>query len=740
MKQLFVLISCIGCLAAYSQQVVLKGIITDGQRPVAWASLRIQPSGRQQLADSLGSFSFTLPVGKQILHVTAEGFHHARISLNLHTDTVVQVNLSSNTADLEEVVVTGTMKEVSKTASPVPVEVYTPKYFQKGAPAHLFDAVCMINGVKPQLNCNICNTGDIHINGMEGPYTQVLIDGMPVVSGLATVYGLMGIPISMIERVEVIKGPAASLYGSEAMGGTINVITRNPAKAPLLSIDMNASSYGEYNVDAGLKLSSRKVDALLGVNYFHYGNRVDKNNDGFTDVTLQQRFSLFNKWMFKRSSRKLLQAGLRLYYEDRWGGQMQWNKQWRGSDSIYGESIYTRRLETFGTYELPLAEKVYFNWSFNIHDQNSFYGTTPYNAIQDIAFTQLHWDKTISRQHNLLTGLALRYTYYNDNTTATLQPQNTYLPGFFVQDEWKMDSTNTLLSGVRIDHNNVHGWVVSPRLAYKKSIGTQHIVRASAGTGFRVVNIFSEDHAALTGAREVVIAEALKPEQSINGVINWQMNIASNGNRTSIEASLFYSHYFNKIIPDYDTDPNKIIYANLAGYGTGRGISVNIDHAHYNGIKLNAGVSYMDVFQTVHNGQNEKVNIRQVQAPRWSGNMALTKTWVRQQLSIDITGNVYGPMRLPILPNDYRPEYSPWFGLFNMQCTKKWDNGIELYGGIKNLFDFFPDDPIMRPFDPFDKHAADPVANPNGYTFDPSYNYAPLQSRRGYIGFRYTIR
>ncbi len=727
-------------IMAVAQQAVLKGHIAYGLKPVAWASLRIQPSGKQLLADSNGNFICTLPAGKIAVQVTATGYQPARISLHLRADTVIQLQLQPNTAELEDVVVTGTMKEVSKTASPVPVEVYTPKYFQKGAPAHLLDAVCMINGVKPQLNCNICNTGDIHINGMEGPYTQVLVDGMPVVSGLATVYGLMGIPVSMIERVEVIKGPAASLYGSEAMGGTINVITRNPAKAPLLGIDINTSSYGEYNMDAGLKLSSRRWDALLGINYFHYSNRVDKNNDGFTDVTLQQRFSLFNKWMFKRDSHKLLQAGLRLYYEDRWGGQMQWNKQWRGSDSIYGESIYTRRLETFGTYQLPLTEKVFFNWSFNMHDQNSFYGTTPYNALQNIAFAQLHWDKPVGRGHNLLTGMAFRYTYYNDNTVATQQPQNTYLPGFFVQDEWKIDSTNTLLTGVRIDHNNVHGWVVSPRVAYKKNIGGQHILRISAGTGFRVVNVFSEDHAALTGAREVVIAEALKPEQSVNGVLNWQMNFAANGNRGNVEVSLFYSHYFNKIIPDYDTDPNKIIYANLAGYGTGRGVSVNADYAHYNGIKLNAGISYMDVFQTLRNQHGEKVNIRQVQAPRWSGNLALTKTWIRQQLSIDLTANVYGPMRLPILPNDYRPDYSPWFGLLHLQCTKKWDNGLELYGGIKNLLNFFPQDPIMRPFDPFDKHTADPVANPYGYTFDPSYNYAPLQGRRTYIGFRYTIR
>lgn len=97
-------------------------------------------------------------------------------------------------------------------------------------------------------------------------------------------------------------------------------------------------------------------------------------------------------------------------------------------------------------------------------------------------------------------------------------------------------------------------------------------------------------------------------------------------------------------------------------------------------------------------------------------------------------------MRLPVLPNDYRPEYSPWFCLASLQATKKTIKGWELYGGIKNLLNFVPKDPIMRPFDPFDKHVNDPVSNPYGYTFDPSYNYAPLQGRRGYLGIRYTIK
>src|SRR5690606_28010350 len=108
-------------------------------------------------------------------------------------------------AQLEQVVVSGTLKEVSKLDSPVPVEVYTQSFFKSNPTPSIFDALQHINGVRPQLNCNICNTGDIHINGLEGPYTMVLIDGMPLVSGLSTVYGLSGIPQALIDRVEIVK-------------------------------------------------------------------------------------------------------------------------------------------------------------------------------------------------------------------------------------------------------------------------------------------------------------------------------------------------------------------------------------------------------------------------------------------------------------------------------------------------------------------------------------------------------
>jgi len=748
MHKIYLLVFLIFSVVASAQTAAVKGIVTDGSAGVPAASITINGQNINAVADEAGNYEVTaLPAGSYEFVFSALGYSTATKKVMVPASGTVTLNAVIREEDqsVEEVVITGTMKEVSRSDSPIPVEIITPKLFKKNPTASLFEAVGMVNGVQPQLNCNVCNTGDIHINGMEGPYTMILIDGMPIVSSLSTVYGLSGIPNSIVERIEVVKGPASSLYGSEAMGGIINVITKTPYKAPIISADYFFTSWGEHSLDGAVKINAGKATSLLGVNYFNYQVKADKNRDNFTDVTQQNRISIFNKWSFDRSDNRQASLAARYVSEDRWGGEMNWSKAFRGSDSIYGESIYTKRAEVIGLYQLPTTERIFTQFSYNWHDQNSYYGATPYMANQQVAFVQAYWDKQFGPNHTFLLGAAYRYTYYDDNTPATAAedgvanaPQKTPLPGLFIQDEWTINERHKLLGGYRFDYDKNHGGVHSPRVAYKFAPNQHNTLRASFGTGFRVVNLFTEDHAALTGARDVVIAEALNPERSYNGNLNYVLKIPTDGFVLGLDATGFYSYFTNKIVGDFDTDPTKIIYDNLKGHGISQGVSLNTDVMFNFPLKVMAGISYMDVFQMEENSNGHLERTQQLHAPKWSGNFVATYT-LPDNYSIDLTGNWYGPMRLPILPNDYRPEYSPWFLIANIQFTKKFDYGLELYGGVKNLFDFVPGDPLMRPFDPFNQHVNDPVNNPNGYTFDTSYNYASMQGRRMFLGMRYNL-
>lgn len=653
---------------------------------------------------------------------------------------IISFNQVDSTKNVEEMVVTGTLKELKKSDSPIPVEIISFRLLQKNPTPSIFDALGMVNGVKPQINCNVCNTGDIHINGMEGPYTLILIDGMPIVSGLSSVYGLSGIPTSLVDRIEIVKGPGSSLYGSDAMGGIINVITKSPNKTPLMSVDVFGTDWGEINTDIAMKIKvDSTLSSLIGINYYNFQNVIDKNKDGFTDLTLQNRISIFNKWQYNRTDRKLANLAFRYVQEDRWGGQTNWSKQWRGTDSIYGESIYTNRFEIIGNYQLPTKERIITQFSYNWHNQNSWYGNTPYMANQQVGFIQAYWDKKWAK-HSWLIGSSMRNTTYDDNSPATSNNDGTThaaistIPGFFVQDEYKLNSKNTLLMGYRYDYNKHHGNIHSPRLAYKRGIDN-HIIRLNFGTGFRVVNLFTEDHAALSGARKLIIEETLLPEKSLNSTLHYTYKKKSQGVNQEWEISLFHSYFTNKIIGDYLSNPLEIRYKNLSGYAISQGVSINTDFNFSFPLKLNTGITYMEVFSY---DTEQKTRNEQLHAPRWSGTFLITYTFPNQWI-IDLNGQWYGSMKLPIQPNDYRPENSPFYTILNLQVTKKWKKGLSIYGGIKNILNFIPSNPIMRPFDPFNKNTNNPIENPNGYSFDPSYNYASLQGIRTFLGIRYAF-
>jgi outer membrane receptor for ferrienterochelin and colicins len=558
---------------------------------------------------------------------------------------------------------------------------------------------------------------------------------MPIMGALASVYGLNGISPSVIDQVEVIKGPQSTLYGTQALGGVVNIITKNPALTPTFSADVYAKSTEEGNLNVAYSPKFGRFEGFISGNVMRLENYFDKNGDNFNDLVKQSRASIFAKGtLLGKNMEQRLNIATKYYSENRTGGLEQFSDELRGSDRIYGESIYTNRFEFMTEYRpAGLNEQLRLSGALTYHNQDSYYGTDWYDAQQGVAFGQATWDQELGNNVQLLAGTTVRYETYNDNTPATSEgPDQRWIPGVFTQGELTVGDV-TFLAGFRVDHHSEHGYVSAPRVSGKFSPGALTTFRASAGTGFRVVNVFTEDHAALTGSRNVVFNEDLDPEESKSITTSLEQIIPFGTNPMTLTLDGFYTHFSNKIIPDYDQDPNLIVYENLDGFSVTRGFSVGLEQ-NFTALPItyNASITVMDVF-TEENGQRQAL----AYAPDYTGVFGATYNVRPLDISIGYNGNLVGPKRMPsgYVENFGRNPHSPAYTTHDLKITKEFTNvnsangvGFEAYLSAENIFNFLQGSPLVDSGDPF------------GPDFDTIYTWGPILGRTFSIGLRLNLR
>lgn len=710
---------------------ILTGRVTSDEKPVPNATIAVADSAGTLVADERsgadGVFRVVLPnAGRYTLTIRALGFSPSEREVTALPagTTTVNVALLSSASTLSTLVTTGTMRETFVSESPVKVDVVTTEFLTRNVSNNVMDNISFLPGLNQQVDCGVCFTNNIRINGMEGPYTAVLIDGTPMVSALATVYGLNSIDPSLIEQIEIIKGPNSTLYGSEAMGGVINVITKDARLAPRLSLNSYGTSNGETNLALGAAHTVGRAQSLLSVGGAWNERFVDNNNDGFRDLAAVTRLSVLNKWAVGTAANRPFDLMARYYYEDRLAGVNGFEGEDRGSSTLYGESIRTHRAELLSSVRGgPASAPFRLDLSFNYHSQDSFYGDQAYVASQTVAFAQGVWSPQVGR-HALLMGATLRQQNYTDSTMAQRTNEARFIPGIFAQDELPLGGNVTLLGGLRLDHHQAHGVIPSPRLAIKWSPDHHTTFRVNAATGFRVVNLFTEDHAALTGARQVRIAESLDPERSgtITASLNRSFHVAGVDDALTMDVDAFLTRFTNRIVGDFDSDPNLILYENLRGYAQTRGASIAFGYAtQQQPLFANFGVTVQDAFL-----QEEGERQALVFTPRVQTVFTLGYRFNQLNgLTLDWTGRVQGPTPLPAF--DGLPSRSPWFTEQHLQGTLPLGNGPTLFVAVKNLFNFVQHDAIIDPGNPF------------GDRFDTARVYGPLQGRRVMLGLRQSV-
>lgn len=742
-------------------QGILQGTLKGEEGALPGATIQILDTEIGTAADVNGFYQLkNLTAGDHKVEIRAVGYKPIQKSITLKNGEtkVLDVFLEVDNLGLEEIVITGTMQPTYVSKSPIKVDVITSEYmntFTPAAASSIIEGVKLVNGIQEVVACGVCFTNSISINGLPGPYTAILMDGTPIYGNLASVYGLNGIPSMLIERFEVIKGPSSTLYGSEAVAGVINIITKDPDKQPMFSVDVMGTSHLESFGNIARTIKTKKASGFIGLNYAYINDFDDENDDGFGDNINMDRYSFFTKWDFKRNSRKKFSIAAKYYYEDRRNGVEEFledrnYQELRGSDEVYGESIYTNRAEIFGTYHLNTSENFKIDYSLSAHDQNSYYGADFYKANQNIAFANLIWDKQLGN-HNLLIGMTNRVQQYDDNTVATQdsvaigiinKPDNQYIPGVFVQNEWEISPTFTALAGARLDHYDLHGFIFSPRLNLKFNPASSTTIRTNFGTGFRVVNLFTEDHAFITGQREVVIAEALEPERSLNGALNINHLYTIGNSQGMIDIDAYYTYFENKIIPNYD-DPNAIVYANTTGHALTKGLGFNVSHDFYWPLSFSLGFNWQEATETEPDANGQDIERKIEFAQEYSGVATVNYRFKKAKMTFAYTARVTGPMALPEVYDldengnpmtTARPTISKPYSFHNIQISKDFPNGLNVYAGVQNLFDY------RQSISPLVGYN-DPNANIGfSNSFDTSYAYAPIHGRELYLGIKWSLK
>ncbi|HRP07846.1 MAG TPA: TonB-dependent receptor, partial [Gemmatimonadales bacterium] len=287
--------------------------------------------------------------------------------------------------------------------------------------------------------------------------------------------------------------------------------------------------------------------------------------------------------------------------------------------------------------------------------------------------------------------------------------------------ELPVGSRLTVLGGIRVDHHRAHGAIVSPRAALKWSAGDWTTFRLNLATGFRVVHLFTEDHAALSGSREVVVAEELAPERSSTVTASMRTMLGIGSLPVYLDVDVFHTGFSNRILPDYDSEPGRIIYRNLRGVAITRGASLglSLDPASAP-VGFRAGATLQRVTRT-DLGLTSEVEF----APRFKGDFGVT--WnASEAVAVDWTGSVTGRMALPELGGV--TEHSPWFTEQHLQVTTELAPSRYLTVGIRNLFDTRQRNPLVAPHDPF------------GPDFDTYRVWGPVQGRRLLVAMQWNAR
>ena len=728
--------------------VIVKGT----EEGIPFATVMILGTNRGAVSNEEGQFEFRkLAAGKYTLRVQVMGYktQEKTITVSAEATSVVHFQMEEVSFTTDEVVVSANRNEVSRKAAPVVVNVMSAKLFETVNSTDLAKSLNFQSGLRVENNCQNCGFPQVRINGLEGPYSQILINSRPIISALSGVYGLEQIPVNMIERVEVVRGGGSALFGANAVGGTINIITKDPINnsfqvASTMS-NMNGKSWEQY---MGGNVSLVAKDNSYGIALYEtYRNRnpYDADGDGFSELGKLNMNTFGMRAYYRPNYFSRINVEYHTTNEFRRGGN-KFNLQPHEADI----TEQTKHIINSGgvSYDRYWGEKHKMSVYGSVQhtDRNSYYGAqkdmNAYGKTNDLTWVVGgmyvgNMDRCLFAPATFTGGVEYQSNSLHDVMTGYHRDmqQDVRIAGGFVQNEWRLNRW-TMLVGARLDkHNLIDHPIFSPRVnfLYKPSDNLQ--ARLPYSTGVRAPQAYDEDlHVTAVGGEGVQIrlADGLREEcsNSFSGSVDWsfpmghwQSNILLEGFYTDLH------HVF--VLEDIGEDQNgdKIKERRNGSGAKVYGVNLDAKVAHGREAQLQLGFTvqrsrYNRAEVWTSEGEEEQTTKRMPRTPDYYGYFTFTSAPLKN-FDFSLSGTYTGKMIVPHMAGyieKSRMEHTPQFMDLNLKLNYtfvlKDHIKMQVNGGVQNIFNSFQKD--------LDK----------GEFRDAGYFYGPTQPRTYFVGIK----
>jgi outer membrane receptor for ferrienterochelin and colicins len=769
-------------LPSLAQSGGIEGyVLNELGNPVELASVQLGSSRLITSTDSNGYFAFVgVSEGDYQIQVFMVGFKRHTQSINIRKaqNEIVRIILEEDRLHLEEVVVSGTRYDLSRKESPVIVNVISPAILDANQSVAISDGLNFQPGVRVETNCQNCGFTQVRLNGLGGAYSQILINNRAVFSALNGVYGLEQIPANIVERVEVVRSGGSALYGSNAIAGTVNIITRDPL-FNAWRLGTNTALIDGQSLDQTLNYNGSIVsdDLKTGVTLFGMNrNRqsYDANGDGFTELT-ELRTNVMGAKAFVRTgdlSRLTIDfSGIREY---RRGGdrlnlaphftdiseQLDHNTMFYGV--TYDQFLDNSRMNKLSTYvsgQLTERDSYYGGLGGGRTSQDSILARNAYGKTDDFNIVSgIQYTRQFRSGDVLVAGLESQFSDVRDQFIGynRLVDQQVNNIGLYAQFEKRIINKLKLLAGARFDYSDVQGRysiediqrnsnadfsVFSPRITALYDISPELQLRGGYARGFRAPQAFNEDlHISSVGGEPqfVILSEDL--EKEISDALTTSVNYSNTFGFTQINALVegFYTRLnnpFTIVSTGASLANGSILEEQQNGVGaTVSGINFEVSASPSSRLLFQLGgtaqQAVYDEAQVLYEPENpetdeEIVSVNEfTRTPNLYGYF-LTSWRPIEAFSADLSGTYTGSMIVPRVINENGfPDLRETEHFYDINIRLAWhfdvhkDIIFEIAGGVRNVFNSYQDD--------FDI----------GATRDSDYVYGPAQPRTYFISLR----